>query len=507
MRELAKSGALDAELALVFDASPNPYMLLTPELRYAGMNKAYLDLLGMTRDQLVGQRIFDVFTSDPTPQGRENQRQLRASFEKVLSTGEPDHLALIRYAVPAPGPDGVLQLEERFWSATHTPIPGPDGELAYILQHTNDVSELVALRRQVADADVPLAAPLGALGVDVLRRARHVQADNQRLATERDQLVELFDQTPGFMAVLRGPEHVFDLANAAYARLIGQNRPLIGLPVEAALPEVAEQGFVDLLDRVYRTGQRHEGRNTEVALRRGHGGGLERLYVDFVFQPVRDARGETVGILIQGHEVTDAVRAAERQRLMIDELNHRVKNTLATVQSIAVQTARSHEDPASFAETFQARLLALSHTHDLLTRSHWEGASLREVLTHETDAHGPSRIVLNGPAVELPPAAALSLGMVFHELATNAAKYGALSRPEGRVFVDWSRSADPEAALRILWRETGGPPVVAPERRGFGARLIERNVRHDLAGTLKVRYEPDGFEAEISIPLEREPWL
>lgn len=504
MRELAKSGALDAELALVFDASPNPYMLLTPDLRYAGMNKAYLDLLGMTREQLVGRPIFDVFTSDPTPQGRENQHQLRASFDKVLSTGQTDHLALIRYAVPAPGPDGALQLEERFWSATHTPIPGPDGRLAYILQHTNDVSELVALRRRVAGSEPEPDALIDSLGVDVLRRARHVQDDNRRLATERDRLVELFDQTPGFMAVLRGPEHVFELANAAYARLIGQSRPLIGLPVQTALPEVAEQGFVELLDHVYRTGQRHEGRSTEVALARGHGGGLEQLFVDFVFQPVRDARGHTVGILIQGHEVTDAVLAAERQRLMIDELNHRVKNTLATVQSIAVQTARSHEDPRSFAETFQARLLALSHTHDLLTRSHWEGASLREVLTHETEAHGASRILLNGPAVELPPSTALSLGMVFHELATNAAKYGALSCPEGRVFVDWTL-APAEASLRIIWREVGGPPVVAPARRGFGARLIERNVRHDLAGTLQVRYEPGGLEATISIPFEREP--
>jgi two-component sensor histidine kinase len=509
LRELAKSGALDAELALVFDASPNPYMLLTPDLRYAGMNQAYLDVVGATREQLVGRPIFDIYASDPTPQGQENQRQLRASFEKVVATGRPDHLALIRYAMPATGPDGEPTLEERFWSATHTPIHDASGQIAWILQHTNDVTELVTLRRRVAgeaaDPGEGTDTLLEALGGDVLRRAQRVQADNQRLATERDRLVELFEQAPGFIAVLRGPDHVFELANAAYARLIGQDRPLVGLCVRRALPEVAEQGFIDLLDQVYRTGRRHEGRNTEVALRRGSRGELERLYVDFVFQPVREARGETVGILVQGHEVTDAVLAAQRQRLMIDELNHRVKNTLATVQSIAVQTARSHEDPRSFAETFQARLLALSHTHDLLTHSHWEGAALREVLTHETEAHGPSRILLEGPPVDLPPASALSLGMVFHELATNAAKYGALSSPEGRVFVDWSLSDETDARLEIVWRERGGPAVKPPVRRGFGARLIEGNVRHDLAGQLKVRYEPDGLEAMISIPFQREP--
>jgi len=198
------------------------------------------------------------------------------------------------------------------------------------------------------------------------------------------------------------------------------------------------------------------------------------------------------------------VLAAQRQRLMIDELNHRVKNTLATVQSIAMQTARSHEDPRSFAETFQARLLALSHTHDLLTRSHWEGASLREVLLHETEAHGPARILLNGPAVDLPPSTALSLGMIFHELATNAAKYGALSRSEGRVFVDWSLHDQADRKLRILWQERGGPAAQAPTRRGFGARLIERNVKHDLAGELKVSYQPEGYEAEILIPFALE---
>ena len=211
-----------------------------------------------------------------------------------------------------------------------------------------------------------------------------------------------------------------------------------------------------------------------------------------------------MGVFVQGHDVTDTVLAAERQKLMIDELNHRVKNTLATVQSIAMQTARSHEDPRSFAETFQSRILSLSHTHDLLTRSHWEGADLREVLEHETTAHGLHRLTLNGPNVALDPAMAVSLGMIFHELATNAAKYGALSSGDGRVLVDWSVANQTHPQLGIVWRETGGPSVTVPERRGFGSRLIERNVRHDLAGTVQMHYRDDGFTAEITIPLSKE---
>ncbi|HEX8469676.1 MAG TPA: sensor histidine kinase, partial [Brevundimonas sp.] len=136
------------------------------------------------------------------------------------------------------------------------------------------------------------------------------------------------------------------------------------------------------------------------------------------------------------------------------------------------------------------------------------------ILRHETEAHDPTRIVINGPRVALGPAAALSLGMIFHELATNAAKYGALSNAEqaseamangrGRVFVDWSVANQAERRLTIHWRELDGPPVAEPTRRGFGSRLIERNVRHDLAGEVKFTYAIDGLRADISIPLDKE---
>jgi two-component sensor histidine kinase len=169
-----------------------------------------------------------------------------------------------------------------------------------------------------------------------------------------------------------------------------------------------------------------------------------------------------------------------------------------------MQTARSHADPRTFAEGFQARLLAVSHTHDLLTRSHWEGADLRAILEHETEAHGAQRISLVGQPVALGPAAALSLGMIFHELATNAAKYGALSIPEGRVLVDWGIADLTRPVLHLTWREIDGPAVAEPTRRGFGSRLIERNVRHDLAGEVKLEYAPSGFTAEFMVPLDRE---
>ena len=505
MKELAKSGGLGVELANAFDASPNPYVLLTPDLRIAGMNQAYLDVTHSTREAILGQPLFAAFDSGPGEAAPENVRQVRASIEKARDTRQKDHLAVVRFTVPRPGRDGQLVFEEGFWSATHVPILNEAGEVAYILQHTTDVTELEKLRQKARSAQPAevLDAIDEVLGGGVLNRARAVQEDNRRLETERKRLVEMFMQAPGFIAILSGPDHVFQLANEAYLQLIGREG-IVGLTVQQALPDLAGQGFYELLDSVYQTGEPYEGRGQLVRLQRTPGGPMENVWLDFIYQPIQDDAGQVAGIFVQGHDVTDTVQAAERQKLMIDELNHRVKNTLATVQSIAMQTARHHPDPKGFAEAFQSRLMSLSHTHDLLTRSHWEGADLRAVLQHETDAHGgPTRIVPNGPPVALDPAQALSIGMIFHELATNAGKYGALSAPDGRVFVDWSLADQRAPRLMLTWRETGGPAVTPPERRGFGSRLIERNVQHDLAGQVELDYATDGFIAEISIPLDK----
>ena len=501
MKDLAKSGGLPVDLASAFDASPNPYVLLTPDLQIAGLNQAYLDITNSTRETTIGRPLFAAFDSGPGETAPENVRQVQASLEKARETRQPDHLALVRFAISRPGQNGEPTFEERFWSATHTPILDEAGEVIFILQHTTDITELQRLRALAAASGDSNALDL--LGGALLGRAQAVQADNQRLESERNQLVEMFMQAPGFVAVLNGPEHVFQMHNPAYTQLIG-HRAITGKAIRDALPELAGQGYYEFLDAVFETGEPHEGRNSRVQLQRTPDGPLETVYLNFIYQPIRDAAGKVAGIFVQGHDVTANVIAADRQKLMIDELNHRVKNTLATVQSIAMQTARSHADPRTFAEGFQARLLAVSHTHDLLTRSHWEGADLRAILEHETEAHGPQRISLVGQPVALGPAAALSFGMIFHELATNAAKYGALSTPEGRVLVDWGVADQTHPMLHLTWREIDGPAVAPPTRRGFGSRLIERNVRHDLAGEARLEYATSGFTAEFMVPLDRE---
>ncbi|WP_395672629.1 HWE histidine kinase domain-containing protein [Phenylobacterium sp.] len=208
-------------------------------------------------------------------------------------------------------------------------------------------------------------------------------------------------------------------------------------------------------------------------------------------------------------DVTERKRAEERQRLLLNELNHRVKNTLATVQSIASQTLRSAADAAAFRAAFEARLLALSQTHNLLTDAGWEAASLIDILRLEMTPHaagkpGEARFLIDADRdVRLTPKAAVALGMAFHELATNAVKYGALSTPTGRVSVR-SRVMLSDAGHRLIveWTESGGPPVTKPHRRGFGGRLLEQGLAGELRGEVKLDYRPEGLFCRIELPMQ-----
>jgi PAS domain S-box-containing protein len=186
--------------------------------------------------------------------------------------------------------------------------------------------------------------------------------------------------------------------------------------------------------------------------------------------------------------------AEERQRLLINELNHRVKNTLATVQAIAFQTLKGDIPLVEARSRFEARLLALSRAHNLLTEQNWEGAALHDVVRHATDYLPGDRFGLTGEPVWLAPRAALAIALALHELGTNAIKYGALSSEKGRVHLSWQSEGD---MLRIAWKEKGGPLVVQPEHRGFGSRLIERNLSADLGGTARLMFEPDGLHCII----------
>lgn len=226
-------------------------------------------------------------------------------------------------------------------------------------------------------------------------------------------------------------------------------------------------------------------------------------------EPVAVHRGAPSEVGEMADALADASRELEarasRQALLMNELNHRVKNTLATVQSMSAATARSAQSPEAYKASLEKRIIALSKTHDLLTQASWEAVSLRDVLRaelrpYENDEGG--RVELVGPPVPLAPRVAVALGMAAHELATNAAKHGSLSVPEGRVLVRWEVVTNEAAShLHLTWKETSGPPVASRGHKGFGSRLLEQGIARELDGETHLDFAVDGLGCRMLVSL------
>lgn len=274
---------------------------------------------------------------------------------------------------------------------------------------------------------------------------------------------------------------------------------ILGRSVLTLIPIELQHEEPDILERI-RRGERIEHFDT---IRRTKTG--ERIHISLTVSPVRDASGVIIGASKIARDVTERKRAEEQRNLLINELNHRVKNTLATVQSLAMQTLRSTERSEDARELFESRLTALSRAHDLLTLQNWEGANLREVVNRAVAPfRTDERLRIEGPPVRLSPKQALALSIALHELATNAAKYGALSAQNGAVSIVWSVAAGDagEPMLELTWTERGGPPVSPPTHMGFGSRLIQRSLAHELGGGAEIAYDREGVRACINSPLE-----
>jgi two-component sensor histidine kinase len=221
--------------------------------------------------------------------------------------------------------------------------------------------------------------------------------------------------------------------------------------------------------------------------------------------PLRDSEGRPYGAVAAFVDITARKKAEEQRDLVIAELSHRVKNTLAIVTSIARQTFSNSQDVDEARRSFDARIRALGQTHSRLAEGSWSGVRLKTLLQDELApyAHKDGRNVrLEGPPTRLSPRIALTLGLALHELATNAAKYGALSSRSGSVEVCWAEDAKHD--LHIRWTETGGPAVAPPTRRGFGRLLLERALASNLGGVVDITFANTGLQCSISIPLHEQ---
>lgn len=262
-------------------------------------------------------------------------------------------------------------------------------------------------------------------------------------------------------------------------------RPLTDLSSTLDYPELKQH-----IDSVFSTGTMLEHQLARDAQGRHF---LVRLL------PYRKDGGRTDGVVVTLIDVTRLAEAEEHQQVLISELNHRVKNMLSVVISITNHTAGRSPTREAFASALTGRLHAMARSYILLSQTNWTDASVSELVAQMVDAFDAGRFICAAPDIRLKPQSGMSLGMVLHELATNAAKYGALSQPGGRVDVSW---AEEDGTFALDWLETGGPPVAEPEEDGFGMHLIKGEIGYRLDRKIETSFQPEGFRVHISFPME-----
>jgi len=451
-----------AQLAVVLEGIGDAFYSLDPEWRFSYINRAAETYFGVPRQAMLHRMIWDVF---PASAGT----ALRRRYEEVFASGEP------------------LSFE----------------------------SESVG--RQGRYLEFHVFPYNGGIGVSFRDWTERRQAEEELRASEA-RLSALANNAPACMFYQTSHSPDFHDRRVLYVsktceRLTGipaedvQANP--GLLYNLVLPEHRQR----ILDRELEGHRALKEFETEFEMWHAKTG--EARWHRVIVTPRKLENGGTVwdGIQI---DITEHKRSEEHLRLLLNELNHRVKNTLATVQSLAAQSFRgirtrqedrNREDLPSAYASFEARLFALARGHDILTRENWEGASLDEIVAQAfapyrdlADENG--RLLVDSPDLRVAPPMALSLSMALHELCTNAVKYGALGAPEGEVHISWSTlksASGPRLVMR--WEERGGPIVVAPTRKGFGSRLIQEGLARELNGEVRLIYEPSGVVCTVDVPL------
>ncbi|WP_395773604.1 PAS domain S-box protein [Agrobacterium pusense] len=408
------------------------------------VNDHFCRIVGRPRDELIGIRMQEITFADDLP---ENQRL----FQHMVQTGES------------------FEIEKRY-------VRG-DGSLVWV---ANSVS---AIRDDGGNMSQAVA-----ISVDIGER-RHAQEIEKHLAS---MIASSNDAIMGIDLDMK-----ITSWNAAAEKLYGYSQDeIVGRSVLMLVPDGRQEEEPRILTEV-KAGRFVEPYETQ---RRRKDGRLVEVLLSV--SPIRDANGRVIGASKTAHDITARKDAERLKSILVNELHHRVKNVLATVTAIARQTLGRDKANHEEVEAFTSRLASLSRAQDLLVHADWQHADLKAVMQQALSPYPVDAFQIGGPSVPLPPRAVVSLSLALHELATNAAKYGALSAPGGQVSISWQFEPLVDNRLRIVWEERGGPEVAPPRRRGFGSTLIERLLSAELKGETKFVYEKSGvicvIEAEMS---------
>lgn len=459
----------------IADAMPQLVWSTLPDGYHDYFNQRWYEFTGMAPGSTMGEVWNDLLHPD------DRERAARR-WQHSLDTGEPYE---IEYRFKAA--DGGY----RWFIGRAVPIRDGAGRIERWFGTCTDIHD-----KKLAEG--ALVAAQDQLKVRVAELAQE-KARLERLMISAPNLIFINDLKRGRNAYIN--PQVFESLGYGPAELTG--RPLKALG-DLIHPEdrrrVAE--FQAQIRRVA------DGEVREIEYRMRHADGTYRwfLFRETPFQ--RDETGEVTQILGTALDIGARKQADERQQMLIRELHHRVKNILATVQAIASATGRSSRSFEAFRDDFAERLVSLGRTHSLLTREAWAGAGLRDILESELAPYldpADGRVVIEGPSLVIPRDMTVPVGMAIHELTTNAVKYGALSVPEGRVDVTIeSDGAVPEPRMSLVWRESGGPPVAPPQRKGFGTLLLNRLLASQLGGEVAIDYRPEGVVARMDVVLRKD---
>jgi|GEM_PF-1117513 len=471
---------VNAELTGIIEGSQDPIAALDTDYRFIALNSAQAEEFERIFGRTIGVGTDLRAALDHLPEERDRGVALWARA-----------LAGERFRIDAAF--GDPRRRRKVYDLTFNPIRDRDGTVIGAAQIVRDVTERRAAEEEVRRLNAELEGR-------VAGRTRDLAAANADLREGRERL-------EAALAAADAGTFRWDIRTDTVVWDDGMVR-LFGLPEGETVRTAA-----DFLTRVHPDDRERVTAAVELCARDGSDVRLEfRIVrpdgqVHWLLDKAEvycDPDGRPLYMTGACVDVTEHKETEEQLNLLVAELDHRVKNTLAMIQSMAGHT-RDHDGTVDgFLRAFRGRLQAMAHAHGLLSRSRWAGASLAELAGRVLEPYAGATVAVAGPDVTVKPRAAQALSMALHELATNAVKYGALSAAAGRVDVHWQREGGGgDAPLVLTWRETGGPqPVRMPERRGFGSQLIERSLRYELRGEAELSFGPDGLVCRIVVPAD-----